>query len=282
MIQKASQRHREFILTDNDFHILRKLINHHTGISLSESKRELVYSRLTRRLRKLNLKDFSSYCRLLQDNVNTDEVVYFTNAVTTNLTSFFRESHHFDFFKSKLLPELVRNNVKNHRIRVWSAGCSTGEEPYSIAISAKETIPFHSNFKILASDVDSSVLEIASRGLYSYEKLKPILPHTLHKWFSRIGDTSNDLMQVRADLQKTITFKNLNLMHEWPMNGPFDAIFCRNVVIYFDKPTQKVLVDRFANLLADGGYLFLGHSESLFKVTDRFQLVGQTIYRKIR
>jgi len=282
MVQRITHWNREFILTDNDFQVLRKLINEHTGICLTDSKRELVYSRLTRRLRKLNLKDFSSYCRLLQNKSNSDEVIYFTNAVTTNLTSFFREPHHFEFIKSTLVPELLSANHDKGRLRIWSAGCSTGEEPYSIAMTMKETLPINSNLKILATDVDSSVLDVAKRGMYPFEKLKTIFPHILHKWFTRSDYPNNGLMHIQANLQQLVTFKQLNLMHDWPMKGPFNAIFCRNVVIYFDKPTQRILVDRFANLLPNGGYLFLGHSESLFKVTDRFQLVGQTIYRKIK
>ena len=284
MAQSASDWDREFIFTDKDFHVLRELVNRHTGIALSEAKRELVYSRLTRRLRQLNLKSFSKYCQLLQDDANGEEVVHFTNAVTTNLTSFFREPHHFEYLTKKYLPTLRENKTNNKRYRFWCAGCSTGEEPYSLAMSIKEAVPMEYNYdiKILATDLDSSVLDTAISGIYPDEKLKSILPHRQKKWFQRSDLNSSGYSQISPELQKIITFRQLNLMHEWPMKGPFDAIFCRNVVIYFDKPTQRILIDRFANLLADGGYLFLGHSESLFKVTDRFNLMGQTIYQKIK
>ena len=284
MTQTASDWEREFIFTEKDFHILRKLVSRHTGIALSEAKRELVYSRLTRRLRQLNLKSFSKYCQLLQSDTNGEEIVHFTNAVTTNLTSFFREPHHFDYLSKNLLPELVTKNPGKQRLRFWSAGCSTGEEPYSLAMCIRESLPFQNNYniKILATDLDSSVLDTALSGIYPANKLKTILPHRQNKWFIKGVMQNQGLAQVKPELQDLITFRQLNLMHEWPMKGPFDAIFCRNVVIYFDKPTQRILVDRFANLLSDGGYLFLGHSESLFKVTDRFKLMGQTIYKKIR
>ena len=263
---------------------MRDLVIRHTGIALSEAKRELVYSRLTRRLRQLNLKSFARYCELLQGDVDGEEVVHFTNAVTTNLTSFFREPHHFDYVARHILPEIAARKPDNRRCRFWSAGCSTGEEPYSLAMTIKENFPVINNYdiKILASDLASSVLETAINGVYPLEKLKTILPHRQKKWFYK-GDSANaGLYQVKSELQDLITFRKLNLMNDWPMKGPFDAIFCRNVLIYFDKATQRILVDRFANLLRDDGYLFLGHSESLFKVTDRFKLMGQTIYQKTK
>ncbi|HEY5601569.1 MAG TPA: protein-glutamate O-methyltransferase [Gammaproteobacteria bacterium] len=284
MIQTAPEWDREFIFTEQDFYVLRELINRHTGICLSEAKKELVYSRLTRRLRQLKLKSFAKYCQYLQSESSGEELVHFINAVTTNLTAFFREPHHFEYLCRSLLPELAAKKSGKQRYRFWSAGCSTGEEPYSMAMCISETLPFENSFdiKILATDLDSSVLDVAISGLYPIEKLKVILPHRQNKWFPKGESFNHGLMQVRPDLQNLITFRQLNLMHEWPMKGPFDAIFCRNVVIYFDKSTQRILVDRFANLLGPGGYLFLGHSESLFKVTDRFKLVGQTIYQKIR
>ena len=284
MEQRVSNWNREFIFTDNDFYTLQKLVNEHTGISLSDAKRELVYSRLTRRLRKLNLKYFSSYCDLLQNSSDTDELVHFTNAVTTNLTSFFREPHHFEHLKKSYIPEMLSNTEEKKRLRIWSAGCSTGEEPYSIAMTLKDALPTDREIdvRILATDLDSNVLNTAKQGIYPYDKLKSLFPQNIKRWFARDNGKNSRHMVVDPALQELIIFKQLNLMHEWPMKGPFDAIFCRNVVIYFDKPTQRILIDRFADMLADDGYLFLGHSESLFKVTDRFKLVGQTMYRKIK
>ena len=274
---------REFIFTENDFQTLRALVSKHTGISLSDSKRELVYSRLTRRLRELNIKSFSRYCELLQDKKNNSELVHFTDAVTTNLTSFYREPHHFQFIEKNLLPHIATSSSKYGRFRFWSAGCSTGEEPYSLAMTLKEFFPAINNYdiKILATDLASTVLATAEAGVYTDDRIKTVAPHRQKKWFTK--DRNNPgTFHVNEELQKLITFRKLNLMEEWPMRGKFDAIMCRNVLIYFDKPTQRFLVDRFANLLKDDGYLFLGHSESLFKVSDRFNLVGQTIYRKIK
>jgi len=275
---------REFLFTDKDFQILCELVNRHTGICLSAGKRELVYSRLTRRLRKLNLKSFASYCKLLLSDASGEEIVHFTNAVTTNLTSFFRESHHFDFLCKTLLPELISGKTANPKIRIWSAGCSTGEEPYSIAMCMMESLSQlnKTDIRLLATDLDSNVLNTAINGVYAQERLNGIMPHRQKKWFLKGYSSNHGYLQIKPELQNLITFRQLNLMHEWPMKGPFDAIFCRNVIIYFDKPTQKILIDRFANILSAGGYLFLGHSESLFKVTDRFKLVGQTIYQKLR
>ncbi|MGD8641482.1 MAG: protein-glutamate O-methyltransferase [Gammaproteobacteria bacterium] len=283
MTAMASDWEREFIFTDKDFHTLKELVNRHTGIALSDAKRELVYSRLTRRLRELKLKSFSKYCELLLDDTHTDEVVHFTNAVTTNLTSFFREPHHFEYIIKHVLPDIAKRPPEQRRVRFWSAGCSTGEEPYSLAMTLKEHFAGLNNFdvKILATDLASSVLDTAINGIYPAEKLKTIPPHRQNEFFKR--DRLNyELMRIKPAIQNLITFRRLNLMDHWPMKGPFEMIFCRNVLIYFDKTTQRALVDRFANLLPDNGYLLLGHSESLFKVTDRFRLVGQTIYQKIK
>jgi chemotaxis protein methyltransferase CheR len=275
---------REFVFTDKDFSVLRKLVNQYTGISLSEAKRELVYCRLSRRLRQLNLKSFKNYCELLQDNNGSDEIVHFTNAITTNLTAFFRESHHFEFLNRHILMPYVKRGNGNQRLRIWSAGCSTGEEPYSIAMTIMDSriVMDKTNVRILATDVDSSVLATARAGVYPLEKLKSIPPHKAQRWFLKGSKINTGYGQVKPALQEFISFRQLNLIHAWPMHGPFDAIFCRNVVIYFNKETQRQLIDRFADILTDGGYLFLGHSESLFKVSDRFRLVSQTVYQKIK
>lgn len=275
---------REFIITDKDFEVLRQLVNYYTGINLSESKRELVYSRLAGRLRKNNLRKFSDYCKLLQEDTEGEEVTFFRNAITTNLTSFFREQHHFDYLKNTILHEYKSNPTPKKRLRIWSAGCSTGEEPYSIAMVLKESncLPVDCDTKILATDIDSSVLNTATEGAYPVDKTQQIAPHRIKKWFLSKRSRKDGKIQLSGELKKYITFKELNLMREWPMKGPFDIIFCRNVLIYFSKPTQKVLIERFANLLTDNGYLFIGHSESLFRITDRFKLVGQTIYKKIK
>lgn len=230
----------------------------------------------------MGIQKFAEYLSRLKDD--EQELVEFTNALTTNLTSFFREPHHFEYMKATGLPALLKNRP-DKKLRIWSAGCSTGEEPYTIALTVKEAMLSHANWdvKILATDLDSNVVNRAKAGVYTEEKVNGIDQNRLKKWFRKgRGDEHDGQMKVASDLQDMITFKQLNLMHGWPMNGPFDIIFCRNVVIYFNKDTQRELFDRYADYLSDDGYLFVGHSESLAKVSDRFQLIGKTIYKKVR
>jgi chemotaxis protein methyltransferase CheR len=272
---------REFPFTAADFDCIRTLVNQHTGIVLSDAKRDLVYGRLTKRLRQLQLESFQAYCQVLQTG-DPEELEQLVNAITTNLTMFFREAHHFDALASALLPALMHSKAPARRLRIWSAGCSTGEEPYSIAMVCKAVIPDAAGWdvKILATDIDSHVLSTAQRGIYSAERLQGLSPEHLQRWFSKGQGANTGLVRVAPALQELITFRQLNLMHPWPMRGPFDIIFCRNVVIYFDKATQCQLFERFADLLDTRGYLFVGHSESLFQITDRFELLGKTIYRR--
>lgn len=273
----------EFEFADQDFQRIRRIINDIAGISLADGKRELVYSRLSRRLRHLGLRRFDEYCRLLETGGDhNEEIGEFVNALTTNLTSFFRESHHFDFLGAELLPALIRERgAGNRRIRIWSAGCSTGEEPYSIAMVLRETLPAVGwDAKILATDLDSNVLATAERGVYDESRIKDLSDARVRRWFQRGRGAQSGQVRVASELRELITFRRLNLMHDWPMRGPFDVVFCRNVVIYFDKPTQRVLFERFADLLVDHGHLFVGHSESLFKVTERFVPLGKTIYQR--
>ncbi len=272
---------REFQFTDRDFRCLQRLVARHTGITLSPAKRDMLYSRLARRLRALGLRRFKEYCALLQEDGNSEELRHFTNAVTTNLTAFFREPHHFDYLRDEFLPAMIERRADRRRLRIWSAGCSTGEEPYSIAITLAETMPRDWDVRILATDLDSNVLDRARQGIYSEERTAEVPERLKRKWFLRGRAGHQGKVRVRRELRDMIRFRQLNLMHEWPMRGPFDAIFCRNVIIYFDKPTQSRLMDRFADILADDGRLFLGHSETLYRVTDRFQLLGRTIYRKV-
>ncbi len=273
---------REFKFTDRDFNFIRKLVGESTGIVLADAKRQMVYGRLARRLRDLGIKDFKTYCDLIKDG-DSDEVTKFTNAITTNLTSFFRENHHFEYLTKTVLPTLLQRNQDTGRIRIWSAGCSTGEEPYSIAMVVREFFKAHPNWdvKILATDLDTNVLQTASEGLYSLEKINGISDGRKRKWLRRSKKGSGDQVKVSAELQELITFKQLNLLGDWPFRGPFDLIFCRNVIIYFSKATQRVLVERYAEKMGSQGYLFLGHSESLFKVTDKFQLQGHSTYKKV-
>ncbi len=272
---------KEFELSDSDFEKIRVLVREHTGISLSEGKRDMVYSRLARRLRQLGVADFKKYCSMLEDSSNP-EIGNFINSVTTNLTAFFREDHHFQFLKTTLLPNLMKQNQATRKIRIWSAGCSTGEEPYSIAMTVREVISESSGWdvKILATDLDTNVLATGQSGVYTEDRIKGVPASVVKKWFLRGKGGSQGKVRVSQELRDMITFRQLNLMGEWPIKNKMDLIFCRNVVIYFDKPTQKILFDRYANALRDDGHLFVGHSETLYKVSDRFSLLGQTIYRK--
>lgn len=284
MINDAvEEREKEFHFSDKEFKFISKLIGERTGIVLSDAKRQMVYGRLSRRLRQLKLTKFSEYCDILTSG-HEAELIEFTNAITTNLTAFFRENHHFDFLKNTVLPELIRKNVHTKRIRIWSAGCSSGEEPYSIAMCVREALPRLAGWdvKILATDLDSNMVQGGKRGIYTTERVEGLSLSRMKKWVERGTGEKADKVRMSAELRDLITFKELNLMHEWPIKGPFDFMFCRNVVIYFNKDTQRKLFDRYANLLADKAYLFIGHSESLNKVTDRFNLLGKTIYQKVK
>ncbi len=272
------RKDREFVLRDEDFAEIRELVKLHTGISLSDAKRELVYSRLVRRLRKLELENFGDYIELLRV-ADATELEEFANAITTNLTAFFRENHHFEFLTQVALPLLEKRNAATRRLRVWSAGCSTGEEPYSLAMVLREEMSRFPGWdvKILATDIDSHVLAHAAKGVYSADRVERVGAKRA-RWFTRNGDGS---YTVKPEVQSLIAFRQLNLMSPWPMRGGFDIIFCRNVVIYFDKPTQIELFGRISELQGVGDYLFVGHSESLFKVCDRYDLIGKTIFTRL-
>jgi chemotaxis protein methyltransferase CheR len=277
----AAPRAREFDFGDQDFDALRKLVKDLTGINLSDQKRELVYGRLARRLRALHLRTFAEYRELLA-NDGGQEISEFCNAITTNLTSFFRESHHFEHLREHVLQPLAANRTGSRRVRIWSAGCSTGEEPYSIAMTVLETLPELRTWdvKILATDLDSDVLARAQRGVYAADRMRNMNPQRLERFFVESRGRDGPCYQVRQELQSLITFKQLNLMHSLPMKGPLAVIFCRNVVIYFDKDTQRELFARVAHLQRAGDLLFLGHSESLFKVSESYTPIGKTIYRR--
>ncbi len=274
-----SAQTRQFDFQDHHFATIRDLAYNRTGINLLDSKRELVYSRLSRRLRKLGFSTFDQYCALLAREGN-DEMGEFTNALTTNLTYFFREEHHFDYLQKTVLPELMQRHRDDRRLRLWSAGCSTGEEPYTLAMVFREVVAPMSNWnaRILATDLDSNVIAKGKAGKYKIESLERVSDQRTKRWF-RPGSHPGEVA-VNPELREIITFKELNLFHKWPMKGLFDIIFCRNVVIYFDKPTQRGLFDRFADVIAPKGWLFVGHSENLFKVSDRFELIGKSVYQK--
>jgi chemotaxis protein methyltransferase CheR len=265
---------------EDDFAALRALVKEHTGIHLTEQKRELVYGRLSRRLRALGLESFRAYRELLERNEG-DELVQFCNAITTNLTSFFREAHHFQYLREQLLSPRAADPKGPRRLRFWSAGCSTGEEPYSLAMTVHEALPDARRWdiRILATDLDTEVLAKGTRGIYEEERVRGMSAERLGRFF-RKDDSATQGCSVTQELRDLITFRELNLMHTLPMKGPFDAIFCRNVVIYFDKDTQRQLFARIAQLQRPGDILFLGHSENLFRVCEDYTLVGKTIYRR--
>jgi len=269
--------------TDKDFERLRELVYRHTGIRMADNRRDLIYGRLSKRLRILGITRFSDYCRLIEDGYE-EELESFRNAVTTNLTAFFREAHHFDYLAQTLLPELLARKNTERKLRIWSAGCSSGEEPYTLAMVLRETIPDPHNWdiRILATDLDSNVLKRAEAGVYELQNVQRVLGTRLKRWCLRGKGALEGKVKIKPVLREMIRFRKLNLMEAWPIKGRMDFIFCRNVLIYFDKPTQKKLFERFAGVLEDDGHLFIGHSESPLDLTDRFELIGKSIYRRVR
>ncbi len=272
---------REFEYTWDDFNFLRNLSNKHSGILANDDKFDMFYSRLARRIRALRLKNFKEYCQYLEQNPES-EFTEFINSVTTNLTSFFRENHHFEYLADTVIPELLAKNKGSRQIKIWSAGCSTGEEPYSIAMTLKENIPSDWQIKILATDLDTQVLQTAASGVYPVDRVSGLSQQRLSRWFKKGKGTNANKVKVVSELQQLIQFNQLNLMQDWPMKGPFDVIFCRNVLIYFDKETKEKLARRYAQLLPIGHRLFIGHSESLHQLDTGFELIGNTIYKKIK
>jgi chemotaxis protein methyltransferase CheR len=270
----------DFSLSPAEFDRIRELVREHTGIALSEAKRQLVYGRLSRRLRALQLPSFAEYIELLESDTG-EELEEFTNAVTTNLTSFFREPHHFEYLARDLLPKVVAADSGARRLRIWCCAASTGEEPYSLAMVLREAQPLLTGWdaKLLATDLDSNVLAHGARGDYTADRFQNMSAARLKNFFKPQSGGAKGYSAAN-ELRTLITFKQLNLMHEWPMKGPFDAIFCRNVIIYFDKATQRTLFERMATLQRPGDHLFLGHSESLYRVCDKYDLIGKTIYRR--
>ncbi|CAM4212374.1 CheR family methyltransferase [Pseudoalteromonas ostreae] len=269
---------KEFLLTDHDFKQIAAIVYDACGIVLGDHKREMVYSRLARRIRTLQLENFKQYLAYLEAH-KEQEFSDFINAITTNLTSFFRESHHFDYLQSHIIPKLLVTNKSTRRVRIWSAGCSTGEEPYSLAMSLHGLFPTDWDVKILATDLDSNVLAKAQSGTYTAANVNGLEQHQLQRWFLKTKD--GGLFKVKPELQQKIHFKRLNLLQDWPMKGPFDVIFCRNVVIYFDKETKAQLFNRYCHILAEQGYLLLGHSETMGKEHSEFKNLGKTMYQKV-
>ena len=271
-------------ISDAEFQQLREFIHAHTGIALSDHKRALVYARLGRRLRHHGLESFAEYYELLTERDSDGrELVEMINCITTNKTDFYREPHHFKFLRERVFPEIHSRGVSGgRRIRLWSAGTATGEEAYTLAITVCEAFPLTEawDIRILATDIDTRVLAHAERGEYTEEQVARIPQHLLQRYFFQ-GEKSNaGRVQVKPKLKEVVRFRRLNLMDEpWPMQGLFDVIFCRNVIIYFDRATQRRLIDRFTKMLRPGGYLMLGHSESLVDGGGRLRHMSQSVYQ---
>ncbi|WP_246265436.1 CheR family methyltransferase [Aromatoleum diolicum] len=272
----AGDRDREFELTSADFERIRKLIHDHAGIVLSPAKQDMVYSRLARRLRVCGDRTFAEYiARLERDRIEWET---FVNSLTTNLTSFFREAHHFD-----ILAERMRRVAEKRVIRIWCNAASTGEEPYSLAITACEAFDtLTPPVQIFASDIDTNVLAHAERGLYREDRILRLSPERIRRYFQRGAGVPEGELRVRPELQRLLSFRRINLLDpNWSVQGPLDAIFCRNVMIYFDKATQYTILKRFAPLLRKDGALFAGHSESFMHAADLFRSMGRTVYQRI-
>lgn len=280
---QRSIKSAEFDFSPRDFEFISNFAQSEFGISLPSSKHLMVYSRISRRMRSLDLVDFVSYKKLIESDETKAERLELLSALTTNVTHFFRERHHFEFLKVKILPELIFKAQNEGRIRIWSAGCSTGQEPYSIALSILELCPNAAelDIKILATDIDPKVIDHAKFGRFDEHMVEKI-PTRLRERYFRKHDSSNEILEVTPELSKLISFGVLNLTRPLPISGPLDVVFCRNVVIYFDKETQKKVWNQIANVLARNGHLFIGHSETLSgSATSNFNSVDVTSYQKI-
>ena len=266
-------------LSSRQFDKISLLVYQVSGIDLHEGKEELVKARLIKRLRHLKIFGFDRYLKYLASDKSGAEIRAMVDVLTTNKTNFFRESEHLDYLKNEIITGLGKE-----QIRIWSAGCSSGEEPYSIAITLCEAIPDigKSDIKILATDISDRMMERARQGLYDEETLKGMSLQLKHKYFERAEAGISHRYRVVSQLQSMVTFAKLNLMEEWPMRGLFDVIFCRNVMIYFDKPTQEKLVKRFWSQLRAGGYLMVGHSESLTFMAHDYRYIKPAVYQKVK
>ena len=251
----------EFHFTAEDFQKIAQILHSYAGIALGEGKAALVYSRLAKRLRILGMQSFREYCTLVSDSRQVDERLAMMAALTTNVTRFFREPHHFDHLRDKIMPALAQRARRGGRVRLWSAACSNGQEPYSMAITVLSALPEAPGLdvKILATDIDPNMVAEGRAGIYREEAIEPVPADLRRQWFRKVPDSQT--YQVSDELRTLVSFKELTLIGDWPMRGKFDVIFCRNVVIYFDEPTQERIWSRFAPMIEDKGVLYIGHSE---------------------
>jgi chemotaxis protein methyltransferase CheR len=271
-----------FELKNSDFEKISRLVYEQCGIYLHEGKKELVKARLGKRLRAGNYKSFTDYYHYVTTEEGTEELISMLDSISTNLTSFFREESHFVRLRHIIHAILEKSGCQaKNTFKIWSAGCSTGEEPYTLAITFSETVgqkPLAAS--ILATDISTKVLKVAEGGIYAQERTKGIAQPILKKYFQIGTGQSEGYVRVKNDLKKMITFQRFNLMDHFPAHNNFDVIFCRNVMIYFDKQTQNVLVNKFYDSLKSGGYFFVGHSESLTGLKHQFNYIEPSVYRK--
>ena len=270
----------EFVFRAEDFRRIAAMLHSDAGIFLPEAKSTLVYSRLVKRLRVLGMASFRDYCAFLDEAGGADERQQMMAALTTNVTRFFREPHHFEHLKTKVLPPLLDAARRGGRVRIWSAGCSKGHEPYSIAMTVLSSMPEAADrdVRVLATDIDPNVIEEGRAGLYDRAALEGVPPAEFKRFLRPEGKGGS--FGVTEEIRRLVAFRELNLIGQWPMAGQFDVIFCRNVVIYFDEATQAKIWTRFSGVLKPGGTLCIGHSERLSgEAQKRFTNVGITIYR---
>ena len=274
----------EFAFTWQDFRQIAQLVHSEAGIVLTDAKVNLVYSRLAKRLRAIGLRSFREYCALVCSEDGADERQRMIAAMTTNVTRFFRESHHFEYLRKHILPDLMASAQQGGRARFWCAGGSSGEEAYSLALTILDFLPDAANLnvRILSTDIDPEMLERGRNGLYQERQMADIPPELRKRWFRPVSSAGGMAFEAAPELHDLVRFRELNLLHEWPMAGRFDVVFCRNVMIYFDETTQNDVWMRISNVLQPGGVLCIGHSERIPTATHPYDLVGQTIYRRRR
>lgn len=272
---------KKISLSDQEFEKLRDLVYKISGISLANTKKELVISRFSKRVKSLKLSSFNEYHDLLISPSGFSEVQNFINSITTNKTDFFRESHHFDFLVSTFIPQVL--GTGRPVVRVWSAACSTGEEPYTIAMVLSKHLvePYGIPVKILATDIDTNVLKVAARGVYDSHAISQVPEPFLKKYFLKGKDDSSGLFKIKEEIRKMVSFKQLNFIaSEYPITSTFDIIFCRNVIIYFSPETKKMVINKLFRYMNEGGYIMMGHSETLFNMVDGLVYLKNTIYQK--